>query len=255
MKASEFVEEFASHGLAAWEAKVYDSIIHGDAPDFSLYDVPVETQDGKHKGTFQTTGDYLTVGEPGDTMRMPLTPGMAQKVADYYGMLLPTSRMVDAIWNAAIKLEPHPMAPNKYVNLSQFLEHSRIVDEQLSGFESTLTAGQKKDVIVAKTVPTGKVIIYGWHRPNGTPIQPRSSIHSADYLDYSHGIRLVGPMMEVDRRTMKTTDVLKDPELSQLISDQGPVDVPRYGGPLKPGQRGFQIVQGWGDALFSSRVP
>lgn len=251
MKASDFVNEYASKGLAAWETKAYDMIVRGEIPELGLREVLVETKDGKHHGSFQAARDYLTIGEPGDFMRMPLTPKVAQKVADFFGMQLPTSRMVDAIWkSAATKLTPRPMVPNRNVNLPQFLEHSRLVDEQIGAGDGNLLAGHKKDVMVSKTMPAGKVIIYGWHRPDGTHIQPRSSIHSENYIDYSHGIRLVAPTMQVDGRSMRVDEVLRDPELASLLSDEGVVQNPRYGAAVGPLHRGFQIVQRWGEEIF-----
>jgi hypothetical protein len=254
MKASEFVNTFASQGLRAWEARAFDDIVQGDAPLIRFHDVAVESKDGRHRGVFQAAEDYLMVGEPGDTMRMPFTPGTAQKIADFFGGLLPTSKMVDAIWRAApTKLEPHPMVPNRGANLAQFLEHSRVVDEQISSEDANLTAGQKKDVIIAKNMPPGKVVIYGWHRPDGTHIQPRSSIHAANYIDYSHGIRLIGPIMVVDGTPMRVADVLRNPELASMLSDEGPIINPRYGTAPKASIRGFEIVLAWGRDLISGR--
>ena len=47
----------------------------------------------------------------------------------------------------------------------------------------------------------GKIAIYGWHRLNGAPIQPLSTVHGACYADYSHGIRLVSETVLVDGKT------------------------------------------------------
>ena len=44
-----------------------------------------------------------------------------------------------------------------------------------NGEPRRLTSGQKKDVVVGQLVKPGKVVIYGWHRPDGTPIQPRTT--------------------------------------------------------------------------------
>jgi hypothetical protein len=69
-----------------------------------------------------------------------------------------------------------------------------------------------------------RVAIYGWHYPDGQPIQPLYVGHVDWYVDYSHGIRLVSQEMIVDGRPMRFSDVLRDMELSALVSDEGPID-------------------------------
>ena len=70
--------------------------------------------------------------------------------------------------------------------------------------------------------------IYGWHQLNGVPIQPLYVGHVDFYVDYSHGIRLVRGYMTVDASSVSVADVLGDPELHVLLSDEGVVASPRY---------------------------
>ena len=70
--------------------------------------------------------------------------------------------------------------------------------------------------------------IYGWHQLNGTPIQPLTTVHVDWYVDYSHGIRLVKRQMIVDGQPRDLWDVLKDPDLYLLVSDEGQIAVPHY---------------------------
>ena len=67
--------------------------------------------------------------------------------------------------------------------------------------------------------------IYGWHYPSGKPIQPLYVGHVDWYVDYSHGIRLISRRMMVDGRPMQVADVLRDKELSPLLSNEGPIEV------------------------------
>ena len=46
------------------------------------------------------------------------------------------------------------------------------------------------------------------------------------YVDYSHGIRLVKQQMIVDGVPMSVADVLADPNLCVLLSDEGVVTNP-----------------------------
>jgi len=165
---------------------------------------------------------------------LPLTPINAQRIANSLGMLLPTSKMVDAIWvQSQVKLLPQPLVPNKGANLAQYAEHSRAIDGQLETQASLLSgafpvSGQKKDIILSNIWKPGKVVIYGWYRPDGSHIQPKYNVHGDFYVDYSHGVRLVSPQMLVDGSPMNVEDVLRSPELASLLSDEGVLNRTRY---------------------------
>ena len=63
--------------------------------------------------TFFVKPDYLSLGTDEDFFRAPMTPGTAQRIADNLDCVLPTSKMVDAIYSAAaIKLVPLPIPPS-----------------------------------------------------------------------------------------------------------------------------------------------
>jgi len=129
-----------------------------------------------------------------DGIRMPVDLPRAYEIADEYDMLLPTVDMVDAIWEQAdIRLDPQPLPPGpEMTKISYFRRHNDLIEDQLSGMDTKgkLIAGHKKDLIrVRRNSP--KVAIYGWHRSNGKPIQPYSTVHGSYYADYSHGLRLI----------------------------------------------------------------
>jgi hypothetical protein len=93
-----------------------------------------------------------------------------------------------------------------------------------------LVAGGKKDVVITNRLleRRGRVAIYGWHHPDGRPVQPLSIVHTDRYVDYSHGIRLVRRAMTVDGRAADLAEVLQDPVLWPLVSGEGPLKVIRY---------------------------
>jgi pimeloyl-ACP methyl ester carboxylesterase len=95
----------------------------------------------------------------------------------------------------------------------------------------TLVAGHKKDVIVRARLATspGKVAIFGWHRLDGSAIQPLFVGHAATWVDYSHGVRLV--KRETDVAGVRTTveAVLADKDRCEWLSDEGVIAVARYG--------------------------
>ena len=48
------------------------------------------------------------------------------------------------------------------------------------------------------------------------------------YVDYSHGVRLVRDTIDLDGNQLKIADLLADPERCGLVSDEGPMQPPRY---------------------------
>ena len=62
--------------------------------------------------------------------------------------------------------------------------------------------------------------IYGWHYPEGKPIQPLYVGHVDWYVDYSHGIRLMSRQMLIDGQLRDVNDVLRDKLLSPLLSNE-----------------------------------
>jgi hypothetical protein len=56
------------------------------------------------------------------------------------------------------------------------------------------------------------------------PIQPLTIVHAAEYVDYSHGVRLMGRTVAVDGEQRKVDDVLRDEALHGLLSDEGVIE-------------------------------
>ena len=61
------------------------------------------------------------------------------------------------------------------------------------------------------------------HRDAGQPIQPLSTVHGANYADYSHGIRLVSRWALIDGKLRLIRDLLQDPATARVLSDEGPI--------------------------------
>jgi hypothetical protein len=109
-----------------------------------------------------------------------------------------------------------------------YVKHNQMIKKQLISLAcapGALVSGHKKDVVLTNRLirSHGKIAIYGWHRPSGIPIQPLSTIHGANYADYSHGIRLVSDIVLIDDEPRSIYDVLEDPKLASIVSDEGAI--------------------------------
>ncbi|MBI1418962.1 MAG: hypothetical protein GC146_17255 [Limimaricola sp.] len=231
--------EFLKSVINLWgpdrDAAVVQQVLSGNIPSFLRNLTPVNfsgtTADGRGVTiTLCVMPDYLAIGDDADFVRMPMGLPAAAKIAQRFHFLLPTTTMVDAIYaQAQNHLPPRPMPAGAQMTSTAYLaRHNQTVSAQLgaaAGAGEQLTAGQKKDIVLTNRLLSarGKVAIYGWHRTNGQPIQPLSTVHQASYADYSHGLRLVSDTAIVNGRSMSLADVLADPQLSGIISREGPI--------------------------------
>lgn len=241
---TEFYNQISSPSLTreAREDIICDEIASGNIPPFmrNLKTVTVNrTINGTPRtGTMYVTPDYLGVGTDDDFFRLPMTPILAQRLADITGTHLTTRQMVNDIYAAADrKIAPSTIAPSPAMTtVPVFWDHNVAVEAQLSAagaLRSQLVGGNKKDVIISIRLHNGfyttpRVIIYGWHQLNGTAIQPLSGVHEDTYADYSHGIRLVHAEVLVDGAERTLTDVINDPAVAALFNDEGVYTPARY---------------------------
>jgi hypothetical protein len=155
----------------------------------------------------------------------------AFRVANQFGFILPTPRMVDAIHEQAeVKLTPVPLPPTDQMRSTAYFQRhqARIAAQRLAigAPLGVLMDGQKKDLVLTSRLRDlpGRVAIYGWHPNAGDPIQPLSLVHGARYADYSHGVRLVsGVAWADDGRPRSLLTLLEDPEVAPVLSDEGPI--------------------------------
>lgn len=210
------------------QARLVDEILKGNVPAVGreLVAVRFRAEDASgvaHDVSLWVLPDYLAVGSDADAVRIPLDRPSAHRVARALDAWLPTPALVDRLYRgAAVKLEPEPLPPTeRMTGPGYLLWHRRQVDEPL---RDTLVAGHKKDVVLTEELVgrPHRLAIYGWHQAEGLVIQPLSLFHGARYADYSHGIRLIARLVEVDGVTRDAFEVLADPVLWALLSDEGP---------------------------------
>lgn len=233
---SAFIQRTRTMSETPRERAIAEALLAGnDTPSLRAF-VPVtvtRTIDGVARtAVYRVAPDYLSIGPDDDFVRIPMYPATAQKIADAWYCVLPTRRMVDDIYRAAgVKLAPRPMPDGRRGSNDYYIRHQQAVEEKRRGNPlGALTAGHKKDIVLTPRLRRhrDRVAIYGWHELDGDPIQPLSLVHSSHYVDYSHGVRLVAREVTVDGEPRDITEVLRDPKLSALLSDEGPVNTARY---------------------------
>lgn len=235
--ATRFYEMVASSKWRERDSLAKIELLSGNMPSFMQRFVRVDvslidSSNGKLiRAHYFVAPDYLSLGTDKDWARIPLTPMAAQVVADRLGCFLPTRKMVDDIYRQAkVKLAPVPMYAFRDSSVTMW-QHHLIIEGQRRG-RGGLIAGIKKDVVLSGKITRDskpdREAIYGWHKPDGKPIQPLYTGHINWWVDYSHGIRLVYKTIWVNGTAMDYTNVLKHPLYRKLLCDEEWCDFFRY---------------------------
>lgn len=237
LSGSSFFDIISDSSLtpAKREHLIFKQIKKGNVPNFlralKMVTINDTINNTPYRLKIYVIADYLAIGNDTDYCYVPTTPMLAQKIANYTSTLLPTKKISDLIYqNASIKLTPQPIPPNnKMSTVPVFIQHNQMVQQQLSNFSrdsTSLIAGNKKDIIISNKIygeNTKRVVIYGWHQPNGNAIQPVYNKHTNLWVDYSHGVRLIAKEGLLNDEPVKLDDLLKDKGLARIISDEGPI--------------------------------
>jgi hypothetical protein len=210
-------------------------LVAGDIPQFLRRLKPVVLRAPAPGGsmikvTVCVMPDYLAIGSDDDFVRVPMGLRTAMAVASHFGFVLPTTKIVDAIYAGAdIRIAPEPLPAGPQMRSTDyFVMHDRLIRQEslLEGLmPGMLLAGQKKDLVITNRLRAnpGRVAIYGWHLEDGKPIQPLSTFHGENYADYSHGVRLVSAVAYVGSERRSLLDILQDARLANIVSSEGPI--------------------------------
>jgi hypothetical protein len=218
----------------AREALIYNEVISMGPPK-NLVPVTIDGPGGS-KITYRVMPDYLMI----EGIRVPMTGVTAQRIANHFGMTLPTTKMEKQIWDAAdTKIPPKPMSAGGVIGgkyyTGQEVVNSKIntsdtsvafndkLNKELEGKNPTLVAGHMKSIVQPED--PNRLGITGWRFSNGEPIQKGNiSMHDIDqHSEYASGTRLVSDEVEVklpDGKVVKTTmdKLLSDPTLYKAVS-------------------------------------
>lgn len=215
------------------EAAISAQLRAGNIPRFLRHLVPVSWQakdlDGRaHAAVVCVAPDYLAIGSDSDYLYVPMRLDTALSVAQQFGFLLPTPKLVDTIYaQSTVRLSPQPLPASDTMRTTAYYQHhNALVRAQRASYAAplgALTAGDKKDLVITNRLwgKLERVAIYGWHSEVGQPIQPLSTVHGWHYADYSHGVRLVAAMAFVDGQAQTLLSLLESGEDAPLFSNEG----------------------------------
>jgi hypothetical protein len=237
LTGSQFVRFVSNMTAPEREQAILAEISKGNLPQFLRNLVPVQLRcdSGAAKNlaaTIFVTPDYLAIGSDADFLRTPMNLPTAATIAERFGFVLPTRKMVDAIYlQSRYHLAPQPLPAGAQMrSTAYYWNHNELIEDQVHTIGARLgelISGDKKDVVMTNRLAThlGHIAIYGWHRGVGEPIQPLSTVHGANYADYSHGIRLISEWALINGKLQSVRDLLRNPSTAGILSDEGPIEM------------------------------
>jgi hypothetical protein len=235
---SAFVRQLSGLSDDERENAILEQLLAGNIPQFQRHLTPVHLQETPTDGhaveiTLCVSPDYVAIGTDHSFFLVPMRLRTALTVAHQFRFALPTPRIVDAIYaQAALHLQPQPLpASDTMRTTGYYWQHNELVSEQRASLAAPLgelTAGDKKDLVLTNRLWTNldRVAIYGWHRPDGSPIQPLSTVHGARYADYSHGVRFVSDTAYLNGHTVPLLALLQNPRMAHVLSTEGQIRNP-----------------------------
>lgn len=236
VSATEFLQSIQAMDRNAREDAIAQELLRGNIPSHlrtrrRVAKAFTDAAGKEHAIAFDVLPDYLAIGTDSDWVRMPMTPRTAARVAEAFGCVLPTAKMVDLTWEAAaVRREPIPLTSDRE-SPTTFGQHHRLIETAGPIMpRDALIAGTKKDIVVSNRIGErpNRVAIYGWHRLDGRPIQPLSVVHVNWYVDYSHGARLVYRQALVDGKPRDLKHLWQSPSWHGALSNEGPMLRPSY---------------------------
>lgn len=235
LTGSQFAESVATMTREETEHAIRTQLLGGNLPEFLRHLIPIEmahkTSDGVSvTATIFVMPEYLAIGSDSDFLRIPMNLYTARAIADRFHCMLPTRKIVDAVYDQSARhFTPQPLPAGPQMSSTGYYRtHNAMIDRQSESRNfppRVMVSGHKKDVVLTNRLASqpGQIAIYGWHRGKGDPIQPLSTVHGAHYADYSHGIRLVSQSAIVNGKILSVQEILQDSRFAGALSDEGPM--------------------------------
>jgi len=222
---------------------IFDQVVAGN---FEAVWVPLEYDVVGKKVKLDVMSDALKIGG----VRVNVTAMLQQQLADVFDASLLTAQVADFMYaNASCRIAPSPQPISSSVQ--SMLAHSQRVDKLLGTYNGGIVSPAGKHWILDKKLEyaRGQACNYGWHFTGasfngitGFPaatlycgkgakvIQPNATAHDPHHTDYSQTCQLVSQQCWIDGIEYRFSDLVKDPDMSHLITSNGPLKNDRQPG-------------------------
>lgn len=231
----DFFHGLPEHAGPLREAALLEAVRDGRAAPVAWTEI--HSEHGDRCATLFVSADALRLGDELDSIRVNASARTTQQIADAFGCILPTTRICNLIWEqAVVRLSPCLQAPDMHMaDTSRLLQHHAAVEAKLAGRAGLIENIGKHWVLTNRLHGTrNKAANYGWfdaralYRVGKYRLwQPLGLAHNLEHCDYSQVVRLVQRRCLIDGAERDLADVMVDPELARLVSDEGPLRLTR----------------------------
>ena len=226
--------------------------------------VPVTVSANGHTATFQVSQDALKV----DGVRVNASAFLQQRVADLLGAHLVTPKLLDQMWvSRGVTLLPctQPITSSA----AGMLRHSSCVDRELAAAGGAPSGGIVQTVgktwVLSNRLSPTVAMNMGWHLATQLPgvpfdpaptapgehmIQSPGTHHDPQWVDYSQVCLFVNSDCVVDGAYSTFGEVAQSPDLSALVSHEGPLRFLR-----QPGLPGIPITVAASETVVPPAAP
>jgi len=222
-----FIDRIKNMSESAYRRAVADAIIAGSIPQCFARFTRVDVASRGMTGTFWISPMPLAVGTDADMFHAPLPVATVQRIANHFGLLLPTSKMVDAarLVPGTIRI-PFQSKPDPHQAIATYITASNEVEAQRAGRVGNITDFYKTYVLDGMRLhDMSHCIIYGAWRSSGSRVQEVSIAHGLGYGDYSQEGLVVWPQVLVGGRSMPYADAVTSATYWHIFSDDSvPLD-------------------------------
>lgn len=226
------------------EAKILSAVISGDAMIRWSF---VSSSSKGRSCTIPVIARAISIGPPGDSWRIICNYATAQHIANELECYLLTPKVANLIFLQSDK-QLAPMNRTLWVQdgsmakTSRSIEQSKALDQLVPADDAGLVANEGKHWVNGQRLyqntlgsanwnaPEGVLGSrhngpnYGWNQKgSGKPLQGFGLAHDMSHSDYSQMLVFMSRTVVVDGVDIDAAEVLKDPHISDLLSDEGPL--------------------------------
>lgn len=204
--------------------------------------VPVTSTYKNHQATFQVCEDAVyVVLDDGSRFRFQVSARLAQLCADALDASLITTKISDLAYqqaNVKLGVTVLPAGPDMVTTLKS-KTWNEAVEKKRNGQEGLVRDCGKAWILSNQLgLHPNQAINYGFydaHAPYANKFgikmwQTLGTRHDSAHTDYSQTLIVMSNACQVDGQEMKVVDVMKDPALCGLVSDEGPLKFVRQPG-------------------------
>lgn len=191
----------------------------------------IESTYKNHIGKFNVSLDAAyCILDNCSRFRPQFSAAMAVQAAELVGGLLITPKLMDLRHLASNKLNATLLNAGPEMSSTSYSKnYNEKLEAKRGDYQGIVSDCGKAWVLSNRLASSAGAVNYGFYDRSAPFTNPRGlkmwqtlgGMHNSNHQDYSQVLLLMGYMCEIDGQSMSVIDVMTNPELCGLISDEG----------------------------------